>query len=103
MIWAAIIGVTLLALVVWSRVQSARIGREKANGTYARQFIHVNEDGTVRELTGDEIKHLNTEYEVLDGARPYIKSRYKQRTPDGKIWGYLRRRKLPLGTRINSN
>ena len=101
--WAAIIGVALLALVIWSRVQSARIGRKKDDGTYARQFIHVNEDGTARELTGDEIEHLNTEYEVLDGARPYIKSRYKQWTPDGKIWGHLRRRNLPPGTRINSN
>ena len=103
MIWAVTIGVAFLALIILGRVHTDITKRQKANGTYSRKFIYVNEDGTAHELSPDQIEHLNTEYQFGDGNRPYIKSRYKQLTPDGKIWGYLPRRKLPRRIRINSD
>ena len=95
MIWVAILGVTFLALLAGWRTYCDKISKERANGTYAKRFIYVREDGTARELIPDEVVHLNTDYKGADGARPYIKSTYGQLTPDGKIWGYLSRRKLP--------
>jgi len=52
---------------------------------YASAFIAIEDDGTARELTPDEIQYLNTECHPADGARPYIKSRYGSLTPDGRI------------------
>ena len=68
---------------------------EKDLGTYANHFVYVNEDGSARELTPDEREYLNTKFLPGDSGRPYIKSRYQQLTPDGKIWGFLLRQKLP--------
>ena len=87
----------LIALVISSRSQSAKIGGQKADGTYALQFVWIEDDGTAQELTDDDKDYLNTTFDGGDGARPYIKWRYRSLTPDGKIGGYLRRRQLPKG------
>lgn len=49
----------------------------------------------VRELDEDEKKYLAEEFHPNDGARPYIKTSYKQLTPDNKIWGYIKRKRVP--------
>ncbi|WP_282163357.1 hypothetical protein [Ulvibacterium marinum] len=67
------------------------------------EYVYVEEDGTVRELHNDEIEYLNTEFAPSDGARPYIKSRYTQLTPDKKISGFLLRKKIPKGTQIKKS
>jgi hypothetical protein len=46
MIWAVTIGVAFLALIILGRVHTDITKRQKANGTYSRKFIYVNEDGT---------------------------------------------------------
>jgi len=53
------------------------------NGSHAkcpRALVYVNEDGSVRELTEAEKKYVDAEFSRLDGARPYVKSRYTDRT-----------------------
>ena len=72
----------------------------KRGGTYALQFVCIGDDGTARELTPDEIEYLNTDFHPADGARPYIKARYRTLTPDGKIGGFLSRRKLPRHVKV---
>jgi hypothetical protein len=62
-------------------------------------LVYVNEDGSVRELTEAEKKYVDTEFSPLDGARPYVKSRYLDRTAWG-IQGYLPRTQVPDGVRI---
>jgi hypothetical protein len=62
----------------------------------------VEDDGTARELEADEIEYLGEEFRGSDGARPYIKSSYAQRTPDGHLRGYLLRTRLPAGVRVKS-
>jgi hypothetical protein len=59
----------------------------------ADALVYVNEDGSVRELTEAERAHADTEL-PLDGARPYIKSSYRDRTAWG-IQGYLPRAEVP--------
>jgi hypothetical protein len=59
-------------------------------------LVYVNEDGSVRELTAAEKKYVDTEFSPLDGARPYLKSRYLDRTAIG-IQGYLPRAQVPDG------
>ena len=77
------------------RRASARERAAKAAGTFARQFVWVEDDGSVRELGFDEQAYMNTEFHPGDGARPYIKARYSARSPDGRLSGFLPRRKLP--------
>jgi hypothetical protein len=62
-------------------------------------LVYVNDDGSVRELTEAEKTYVNTEFSALDGARPYIKSRYSDRTAWG-IQGYLPRAAVPEGVCI---
>ncbi len=66
------------------------------------EYVHVNEDGTVRELDREEQEYLNIEFDGADGARPYIKTRYNQLTPDNKMWGYIPRRRVPRKITIES-
>lgn len=65
-------------------------------------LIYINEDGSARELTQADKKYVDTEFSPLDGARPYIKSHYSQRTALGEIRGYLPRTEVPDGMPINS-
>jgi hypothetical protein len=39
--------------------------------------------------------YLSEIFHPNDGAKPYIKYRYKQLTPDGKIIGFIARRRVP--------
>ena len=64
------------------------------------EFVFVNDDGSARELDDDEIEYLSTDFHPADGGRPYIKLDYEDRTPDGMLHGYLRRRQLPVRVSI---
>ncbi|SHF73344.1 hypothetical protein SAMN05444377_11737 [Flavobacterium fontis] len=64
------------------------------------EYVYVNEDGTVSELNDEDIEYLKTEYSPTDGARPYIKSRYQELTPDKKISGFILRNRVPKRMKI---
>jgi hypothetical protein len=64
-------------------------------------LVHINDDGSIRELTEAEKKYVDTEFSPFDGARPYIKLHYSQRTALGEIRGYLPRTEVPEGIAIN--
>jgi len=66
------------------------------------EFVYVNLDGSVRELDSDEQNYLTTDFLPNDGNRPYIKSNYNAKTPDGKLSGYIRRRRVPKTIIIKS-
>jgi hypothetical protein len=87
----------ILALTVYVRFFMPLRPKE-----YGFEYGYVNEDGTVRELDEDEVAYLNEEFEPADGARPYIKSRYSELTPDKKIWGFIERRRVPRKIKIQS-
>ena len=59
------------------------------------KYVYVEDDGSVRELLREEQRYLEEEFEPADGARPYVKWRYKSKTPDGKIGGYIARNRVP--------
>ena len=59
------------------------------------EYVYVNEDGTVSELDKEDIEYLKTKFSPADGARPYIKSRYNELTPDKKISGFIMRNRVP--------
>jgi hypothetical protein len=67
----------------------------------ADALVYVQEDGSVRELTEAERTYVETEFSPLDGARPYIKSRYADRNGWGRIEGYLPRAGVPEGMTIH--
>ncbi len=92
----------LLAAWLWSswQIRGMPKAKEREAGTYARHFVYVNDDGSVRELTTDDTDYLNTTFLWNDSAQPYIKDRYTSRTPDGLLHGYLLRSRLPKGTEI---
>lgn len=61
-------------------------------------YVFVEDDGSARDLSADELEYLGTPFDPGDGARPYIKwNGYAQLTPDGRIGGFLRRDRLPHG------
>ncbi|MBG6131643.1 hypothetical protein IWQ47_003037 [Aquimarina sp. EL_43] len=64
------------------------------------EFVYVENNGTVRELDTEEVEYLQTEFQPGDGARPYIKSNYNQRTPDNKISGFILRNEVPENIEI---
>ena len=59
------------------------------------KYVHVENDGSVRELNEDEKKYLTEVFAPNDGSRPYIKYRFSDFTPDGKLSGYILRRRVP--------
>lgn len=67
------------------------------------KFVYVKNDGSVRELDKEEQEYLNEEFHPNDGARPYIKVNYWEKTPDGKLHGFLLRNRVPWWRRIKRN
>jgi len=63
-------------------------------------FVYVNADGTARELHPRERNFLETPFHPADGGRPYVKDKYSQKNGWGEVTGFLKRSKLPPGTRI---
>jgi len=66
------------------------------------EYVHVEEDGSVRELSREERGYLREKFSPMDGARPYVKFKYKSKTPDGKLWGFLYRKDVPKNMEINT-
>lgn len=60
-------------------------------------YVYINDDGSYRELSKDEKAYLQERFHPADGGRPYVKNRYWQLTPDGKLSGFLSRKKLMKG------
>jgi hypothetical protein len=98
-----VLGCAIALLVLAGRRAYARDRIAKADGSFARQFVWVEDDGSVRELTSDELVYLNTEFHPGDGARPYVKARYSARSPDNRVSGFLPRRKVPRKIIVRTN
>ena len=65
---------------------------ERQNGF---EYVYVEQNGKVRELDKEEIEYLSEKFHPNDGGRPYIKTKYEDLTPDGKIWGFISRNRVP--------
>lgn len=94
--------VVVLVLMVLGRVSLRRERNTKRSGRYADTFIAIEDNGSARELTSDEVDYLNAEFHPADGARPYIKSSYGTTSPDGRMGGFLRRGNLPLDVQVRT-
>jgi hypothetical protein len=64
-------------------------------------LVRIGVDGSVWELTDAEKKYVDTGFSQFDGARPYIKSDYQQRTALGAINGFIDRKKVPADIPVN--
>jgi hypothetical protein len=97
-------------LIRWRRTISGRIkipfGRSAflyavasvdEAGAEPYAYIHVNADGSARELHAGEREFLETPFHPADGGRPYVKSSYAQKNGWGELTGFMRRSKLPPG------
>jgi len=58
-------------------------------------YVHVNGDGTVRELHSSEREYLQTPFSSFDGGRPYVKSAFDSRDGWGSIEGFCLRSCIP--------
>ena len=63
-------------------------------------YVHIDADGSARELHPSERRYLETEFKGGDGAAPYIKSHYDERNGWGDLSGYLERTLLPDGIAV---
>ena len=59
------------------------------------EFVYVNQDGSVRELSSDERQYLSQDFHGSDGGRPYIKASYKAQDGWGSVSEFLSRTQLP--------
>jgi hypothetical protein len=64
------------------------------------EFVYVNHDGTVRELSENEREYLSEEFAPGDGARPYIKSSYAELNGWGSMSGFLQRSMVPANVEV---
>ena len=95
----SIIGLTIIVILginIYSYFKYPPL-RKKEEGF---KYVYVEDEGSVREVYKDEEDYLNQKFEGADGSRPYIKNKYDQKTPDGKISGYILRRRVPQNIRI---
>jgi hypothetical protein len=83
-----------------TRLHAVLDGDQIPAGPYP--YLYVNADGSARELHPNERKYLETPFHPADGARPYIKAGYASKNGWGEITGFLKRSKLPKGTRISA-
>ncbi len=60
-------------------------------------YVYIKDDGSFIELNNEDKEYLEENFYPGDGNRPYVKGKYKSKTPDGKINGFLKRSKLPKG------
>ena len=108
------LAVVLVAASLWIRRQRrrraafttasgsvVRLSKRAAMPNASKVLVYINEDGSARELTEADKRYVDTEFSPLDGARPYIKSHYSQRTALGEIRGYLPRSEVPEHVSIN--
>ena len=65
-------------------------------------FVHVNGDGTIRELHQAEREYLQTPFSPFDGGRPYVKSSFDARDGWGSVEGFCLRSYVPRGVPIAS-
>jgi hypothetical protein len=91
---AGIIGLILVAILslriyYWLKYPFLR-GKEPGF-----KYVYVEDNGLVREVSKDDEVYLTTQFHPTDGARPYIKFSYKERTPDGRLSGFIDRRRVP--------
>jgi hypothetical protein len=108
------LALVLLAVSLWTRRQrrirkgfSSRSGgpvqppKRAAMANASEVLVYINDEGSARELSETEKKYVDTEFSPLDGARPHIKTRYEQRNGWGNLSGFLQRKEVPVGMRIN--
>jgi hypothetical protein len=65
------------------------------------EFVYMNQDGSVRELSPAEQTYLSKEISNGDSGRPYVKSSYKSRDGWGSLSGFIERRKVPAQIKIS--
>jgi len=92
-----ILGAIILVWILFRRAFPLRLPSK------GFQFVHVENDGTVRELDKEEQDYLVEVFHPNDGARPYIKMNYWEKTPDGKLHGFLQRNRVPWWLKIKRN
>jgi hypothetical protein len=79
--------------------QKRNYGRVVAKPSEA--LVRIDVDGSLWELTDAEKRYVDTAFSPFDGARPYIKSDYQERTALGAINGFIDRKKVPSDIPIN--
>lgn len=84
----AIIITSIILFLVWK--WGPRRRREEGFN-----FVYVNQDGTVRELSPEEVVYLMQEFSGGDGGRPYIKSSYESTDGWGSQSGFIERHRVP--------
>lgn len=63
-------------------------------------FVHIEADGSARELHAAEQAYLETPFSPFDGGRPYTKTSYLEKNGWGSIEGFCSRAAVPPGIPI---
>ena len=77
--------------------------RSTRDSSWSRaNFVHVDDDGSARELTPGEAEYLALDFDGSDGNRPYIKASYEEQNGWGRLRGFLHRANLPATVTVQS-
>lgn len=90
----------IAALALWICYQFYWVGRSRRRREAGFDYVYVNQDGSVRELSGREQAYLTKVFDPCDGARPYIKSHYEVLDGWSSISGFILRRQIPASIEI---
>ena len=90
----------IAALALWLCYQLYWVGRSRRRQETGFDYVYVNQDGTVRELSNSEQAYLTEEFSPGDSGRPYIKSHYEALDGWNSISGFILRRQIPDGIPI---
>jgi len=64
------------------------------------EYVYVNQDGTIREVSPNERKYLSEEFSPCDGGRPYIKGSYDALDGWGSKSGFMPRSMIPSNLEV---
>ncbi len=90
----------IAALALWLCYQLYWVGRSRRHRETGFDYVYVNQDGTVRELSDSEQAYLTESFSPGDGGRPYIKPHYEALDGWNSISGFILRRQIPAGIPI---
>lgn len=74
---------------------SFAVASENDSDEIPYHYVHVEGEGTVRELHSSERKYLETPYHPADGSRPYVMGSPNTQNPFGDLRGLCLRSKVP--------
>ena len=85
----------VVVFILWLAYQTFWTSRRMRPSEDGFEFVRVNSDKSVRELSPEEKEYLSEEFSGGDGGRPYIKSNFEDLDGWNSFAGFIKRSLVP--------